>query len=194
VTVSAINDPSAQTATRSATQPTSAIDLTWAQNAESKPVMIVRKLASSSWTEPTQGTAYAVDAVLGAGTVVYVGSDVAATASGLADDTTYDFKFYSVNNDYYSAGVVAQASTAPANTAAPTALRADSHELRGFRREWNRRGRATGYRLDVSESEEFGTPIAATDFSSRIRRRREQREVRRNLQRHRRQRDLSIYP
>ncbi|HPT17149.1 MAG TPA: lamin tail domain-containing protein, partial [Kiritimatiellia bacterium] len=164
VTVSAIDDPSAQTATRSATQPISAIDLSWTPNAQGNPVMIVRKLAASSWTEPAQGTAYAVDAVLGAGTVVYVGTDAAATASGLADDTTYDFKFYSVNNDYYSAGVVAQASTRACEPAAPTGLRADPTNYVDFVANWSAVDGATGYRLDVSESEEFGTPTAATDL------------------------------
>ena len=57
---------------------------------------------------------------IGSGTVVYNGSGTSASASGLVSDSTYDFKYYSVNNGYYSTGVVAQASTASCAPAAPT--------------------------------------------------------------------------
>ncbi len=163
VTVSAINDPASPAATRSVTAPLSEIDLTWSQNAQGHDVMVVRKLAADSWTEPTQGTAYAAGNSLGAGTVVYAGALTAITATGLDDDTTYDFKFYSVNNDYYSAGVTAQASTAKCEPDAPTGLDA-TEDYTSFTASWTAVTGATGYRLDVSTEEEFGTPIYATDL------------------------------
>ena len=73
--------------------------------------MVLRKLAGAAWTEPTQGSVYTNNNTLGAGTVVYKGALTTASATGLAADSTYDFKFYSVNNNYYSSGV----------TSAPTA-------------------------------------------------------------------------
>ncbi len=155
VTVSAINDPASQTATVSGTLPLSAIDLSWAKNAQGNNVMVVRKLSSASWTEPTQGTAYSAGNTIGAGTVVYNGSDTSATASGLADNTTYDFKFYAVNNDYYSAGVTAQATTLTCAPSAPTGLYADPTNILSFTANWSATDRATGYRLDVSTSPTF---------------------------------------
>ncbi|NCA82661.1 MAG: choice-of-anchor D domain-containing protein, partial [Opitutae bacterium] len=114
LTVSALNNPSGQTATRDAVNTTSEIDLSWSKNAQSHDVMVLRKLAGAAWTEPTQGSVYTNGNTLGAGTVVYKGALTTASATGLAADSTYDFKFYSVNNHYYSAGV----------TSAPTATMA----------------------------------------------------------------------
>ena len=50
--VSAINDPAGQSA--DADQSTQ-INLLWTNNAQNHAVMVVRKLAADSWTEPTQG-------------------------------------------------------------------------------------------------------------------------------------------
>jgi autotransporter-associated beta strand protein len=112
VTVSALNDPGSQTATKNGSNPTSQIDLTWALNAQSHSVMIVRKTSAESWTEPTQGTSYtAGSSTIGDGDVIYIGDGTSHPDSGLSAGTTYDYKFYSVNNNYYSAGVTAQAST-----------------------------------------------------------------------------------
>ena len=163
VSVSAINDAGSQTATRSTTAPSSEIDLTWAKNAQDKNVMVVRKLAADSWTEPTQGAAYSASDVLGSGTVVYNGSGTSVTASSLTEDSTYDFKFYSVNNDYYSAGVTAQASTKGCAPDAPTGLDADPN-FTDFTASWDAVTDATGYRLDVSTEEEFGAPTPASDL------------------------------
>ena len=106
--VSAIVNPSGQGATT--INPTR-IDLGWTKNAQSHNVMVVRKTSAQSWTEPTQGTGYAAGNNIGAGVVVYNGSAISASATSLTAGTAYDFKFYSVNNDYYSAGVTAQATT-----------------------------------------------------------------------------------
>jgi hypothetical protein len=107
-TVNALSDPSDQDATAASS---SQIDLSWAADASAHQVMIVRKLSSASWTEPTQGTSYSVDDVIGSGTVVYKGFGTSFGNTGLSANTTYDYKFYSENYNYYSAGVTAQATT-----------------------------------------------------------------------------------
>ncbi len=164
VTVSAINDPADQDATVNATHPSSQIDLSWSKNAQGHNVLVVRKLSADSWTEPTQGTAYSAGNTLGAGTVVYNGADTGVTATGLDENTTYDFKFYSVNNDYYSPGVTAQESTGACAPAAPTGLHANPTNYTDFTANWDAVSGATGYRLDVSTEEEFGTEVTASDL------------------------------
>jgi hypothetical protein len=120
--------------------------------------MIVRKAPAASWTEPTQGTSYSVSATLGAGTVVYVGSDTSTTDSGLSAGSTYDYKFYSVNNGYYAAGVTTQGETLPCEPDAPTGLYASDNQRNRLHRDLDGlRRRATGYRLDVSTSATFSS-------------------------------------
>ena len=153
--VSAINDASDPDAEPNDADPTGALDLSWSQNAQSHGVMVVRKAAAASWTEPAQGTTYSVSDPLGDGTVVYVGSGTSTTDSGLSEDSTYDYKFYSVNNGYYAAGVTAQGTTLPCEPDAPTALHASDTNETDFTAAWTASDRATGYRLDVSLSETF---------------------------------------
>lgn len=93
------NPPNFNSETISSTK----INLSWTQW-NSKNVMIVRKTSAQSWTEPTQGTAYAASATIGDGIVVYNGSETSFSNTSLTANTTYDYKFYSVNNDYYSVG------------------------------------------------------------------------------------------
>ena len=73
--------------------------------------MIVRKKSTDSWTEPTQGAAYAVNDAIGAGVVVQNGVGTSLNNTGLDAGTTYDYKFYSENYSYYSLGVTASATT-----------------------------------------------------------------------------------
>jgi hypothetical protein len=119
--------------------------------------MVVAKLSTDSWTEPTQGTTYSAEDEIGAGTVVYVGSATTATASGLLASTTYDFKFYSENNGYYSEGVTAQASTGSCEPDAPTGLNASDIDETSFVANWDAVSGAASYRLDVSTSETFSS-------------------------------------
>jgi len=112
VNVSALNNPANQTAAQG-DDPNTQIDLNWTLDAQSHNVMIVRKIDTESWTEPTQGTSYSVDGTIGSGVVVYKGSAIQIESSGLTKNTTYDYKFYSENNSYYSPGVTAQATTTP---------------------------------------------------------------------------------
>lgn len=114
--VSALNNPSSQTANLNGTNPTSQIDLSWAKDAQNHNVMIVRKKSTDSWTEPVQGTTYAVGASIGSGTVVYNSNGTNFSNTGLNSSTGYDYKFYSENWSYYSAGVTT--STVYTSTAA----------------------------------------------------------------------------
>lgn len=106
-TVSAINNPSGQDA---ATASSSQINLTWSLNAQSHDVMVVRS-ADSSFTDPTPGTGYSVNDTIGGDTVIYNGSGTSHNDTGRDASTTYYYKFYSVNNDYYSSGVTDSATT-----------------------------------------------------------------------------------
>ena len=111
--VSALDNPSTQTSTSISS---SQIDLSWAKDTQNHNVMIVRKKSTESWTEPTQGTAYAFNATIGSGVVVYNSNGTSYSNTGLTSSTGYDYKFYSENNSYYSAGVTASATTATATS------------------------------------------------------------------------------
>ena len=159
--VSAINDPSDQSATA---DQSSQINLFWSRNAQSHDVMVVRKLAASSWTEPTQGQSYSASDTIGAGTVIYNGDSEVFYDTGLSASTTYTYKFYSVNNDYYSAGVTAEETTLACEPDAPTGLYASDTNENSFTAAWTASDRATGYRLDVSTEEQFGVASPAADL------------------------------
>ena len=103
--VNALNNPGGQTASLNGTNPSSQIDLTWTKDAQNHNVMIVRKKSTESWTEPTQGTSYSVGSTIGNGVVVYNSNGTSYSNTGLNSSTGYDYKFYSENWSYYSAGV-----------------------------------------------------------------------------------------
>ena len=112
-TVSDLNTPGSQTAAKSSSNPQSIIDLNWARDAQSHNVMIVRK-SGGSFTAPTQGTAYTVGNSIGTGVVVYNGSGILYSNTGLAPSTGYEYAFYSENNSYYSAAVTTTTVTTDA--------------------------------------------------------------------------------
>lgn len=110
--VNALENTSDNTAT---TVSNSEIDLSWTKW-NSKDVLIVRKESAQSWTEPTQGTEYFVGNSIGDGVVIYNGSETSFESTGLNTNTTYDYKIYSINNNYYSSGEVVSATTQQATT------------------------------------------------------------------------------
>ena len=112
VTVDPINAVPMYNALQNETNPSTSIDLTWTKNAEGHNVMVVRKKIYQSWTEPTQGTAYTAGNSIGDGVVVYNSNGTSYTNTGLASSTDYEYKFYSVNNNYYSVGVTQNIYTA----------------------------------------------------------------------------------
>jgi len=119
VTLQALSDPGSQSAVTNASTPGSSVDLSWSKAAQGYDVLIVRKLAAQSWTSPTQGTTYSVGNNIGDGVVAYKGSAAAYTNSGLSASTTYDYRFYSDNSRFYSAGVTARVTTAAAPVGEP---------------------------------------------------------------------------
>ncbi len=103
-TISAIPDPTAQSATADGKV---MVDLAWTKDA-GYDVMIVYDTAAIS-TEPTQGTSYSVGGTIGSGRVIYKGSGATLEHVVPSGSTAY-YKFYSVNSDYYSPGVTASAT------------------------------------------------------------------------------------
>ena len=110
-TVNAIQNPSNPTVT---TISSSQINLSWTIW-NNRNVMVLRKKSNESWTEPVQGTNYTVSSTIGSAVVVFNGNATSFNSTGLNSSTGYDYKLYSVNNNYYSAGVVVSASTQTAN-------------------------------------------------------------------------------
>ena len=109
-TASALSNPTSYSAVATST---TQIGLSWTKEttAQNHNVIIVRQTSNSSWTAPTQGTSYALGATLGSGTVVYSGTGSSYSDASLVPATTYYYKCYSLNNNYYSDGVLASATT-----------------------------------------------------------------------------------
>lgn len=90
---------------------TSEIILTWTQNGSGDNVMVAYN-TTNSFGIPSDGTAYtAGNTIDGGGTVIYNGSGVAYSHSGLDDMTTYYYKAWSVNGNNYSTGLEASDTT-----------------------------------------------------------------------------------
>lgn len=111
-TISAINNPSGQSATADST---TAITLNWTKSEQHNDVIIVRS-ADDSFTAPTQGTNYtAGSSTIGGDRVIYKGGDASFQDTGLSSNTRYYYKIYSENYSYYSSGVTTDTTTlAPA--------------------------------------------------------------------------------
>ena len=113
--VTALSNPSSPGATANSS---SQITVNWTQW-NSKNVLVVRQTSDSGWTAPTGGTSYSVGGSIGSGTVVHNGSGTGVANTGLNASTTYYYKVYSVNNDYYSSGSATVSATTQA-AATPT--------------------------------------------------------------------------
>lgn len=114
--VSALNNPINQNLNRNPEFQGTKVNVSWNKDAQNHNVMVVRKLSTGSWTEPTQGIAYSVNENLGDGKVVYNGAGTSFVDESLTSGITYDYKFYSENYSYYSEGVTAQITTGSKNT------------------------------------------------------------------------------
>lgn len=102
--ITALPNPTAPSASISGTT----ASLSWTKNPTYTTVMVVRYAKGATPTAPTQGTSYAVNGTIGTGTVVYKGTG-ANTTNTVAAGSSYDYYFYTVNNNYYSAGIKATA-------------------------------------------------------------------------------------
>ena len=113
-TTLALPTPTSQSGTGSTTSAT----LNWTPNNTYKTVMVVRYAKDATVTAPTQGTAYtAGSSKIGNGTVVYKGTGTSYTNTGLTAGNSYDYYFYTVNNNYYSTSVKTTVSTCTSLTA-----------------------------------------------------------------------------
>ena len=80
----------------------SQINLTWVSNETYSTVMVVARPISDLSAEPIDGTAYSVGSSLGEGIVIFKGEINSFDHKDLLPNTTYYYRFYTVNNDYYS--------------------------------------------------------------------------------------------
>ncbi|MGD9612549.1 MAG: discoidin domain-containing protein [Kiritimatiellia bacterium] len=114
VTVLPLSDPTNCVAARSSIAPMSDIDLAWSPDAQGHDVMVMRKLADDglSWTVPSQGDDWiGPGSTLGSCTIIYKGPFTSFVDTGLAPNSTYEYKFFSMNNGFHSDGAVVRAST-----------------------------------------------------------------------------------
>lgn len=101
-TVAEIAKPTTLASTRTSGQ----VDLTWAKNAQSHEVLIVR-YPNTNYTAPTNTSAYTIGETIGEGTVVYKGAGTSFTDNTVVNDyVKYYYVFYSENYTYYSDGEV----------------------------------------------------------------------------------------
>ena len=110
VEVSALNNPTSVTATNTGA---SQINLAWTRGVSgtAKDTLIVRS-TDTNFTAPTQGTAYSAGNTLGGDAVVYRGSGTSYADTNLSASTTYYYRLYAENWNYYSSGANASAATA----------------------------------------------------------------------------------
>lgn len=146
-------DPAAFSAAGGALQNT----LTFTLGADSKPVVIVRN-TSGTFSSPS-GAPPALGGSLAGGTVVYNGSTSPQTDTGLSAGTLYYYKAFSYDSvgNFYSAGLTANATTAPG---APTASAAGTIGYTNFNANWSAASGATGYRLDVAYDSSFSSLVS----------------------------------
>ena len=89
------------------------IALTWKHSANHTKVMVVRYPTAGTETIPAGGQSYSAGNTLGDGKVVYVGTAESYTDKNLPSGESYKYYFYTVNNNYYSDGVVLNMSSCP---------------------------------------------------------------------------------
>ncbi len=88
------------------------MNLSWTKNPSNSPVMIAVN-AVNSFGNPVNGTSYAPGSSLtGGGTVIYNGSGLSFSHTGLFPQTTYYYKAWSVmTGDVYSSGIINNGTT-----------------------------------------------------------------------------------
>jgi len=159
VTVNALGDPTGVAAVKDGALPGEQINLSWTKW-NSKDVMVVRSTGSIG--TPTPGIAYtAGQSIPGGGIVVYKGAGSSVSDTGLSGSTTYNYKFYSENYGYYSAGVTASETTDGSAPDAPVASEATSINTTSFYANWSASPQATSYRLDVSTANNFASFVGS---------------------------------
>jgi len=156
VTVNALQNPTGLGATVAGQ---SQVNLSWTKW-ESRDVMVVRSTGSIG--TPAAGVVYtAGQSIPGGGTVIYKGAGTSFNDTGLSPSTTYNYRFFSENFGYYSAGQTVSATTDGDVPVAPTATAATSVQPTSFTANWNASVGATSYRLDVSTANNFSTFVGS---------------------------------
>ena len=158
-TITALNAPSGQSAATDAASGHNEIDLAWTRgtSGSAKDTIILRK-TSAITTAPSDGTPYSVGNTIDGATVVYKGSGTSFADTGLSANTRYYYAFYALNGNYYSSGVTADTTTAPA---VPSSVSGNnSVTSSGFTVSWAASTGATSYRLDVDDNSDFSSPLA----------------------------------
>ncbi len=122
-TVNALPNPVPGTPTTDVEHHKGWVGLTWAKSGGYDVMLVRYGPDATSPAAPSQGTGYSQGGTFGSGvnqgTVLYVGGDrTSGTAKSLEEGKTYTFKFYSVNNNYYSSGATVTATTPSLPTAA----------------------------------------------------------------------------
>jgi hypothetical protein len=87
------------------------INLDWTPNAIFTNVIILAKETDVIIIDPTQGTTYSVGELIDGAEVIYKGNVGSFIHLGLQNTTTYNYKIYTINNDYYSLATDASAAT-----------------------------------------------------------------------------------
>lgn len=131
--------------------------------------LVVRRKGAAVSETPAGGTVYTAGNSVGsvaANEVIYVGTTAWTNESqtALTDNTTYHYAVYSyagtgTQTNYSSALIGSQTTTSIPVT---TATAATDISTTGFTANWDAGAGATGYKLDVSTSSNFGTLTPAT--------------------------------
>jgi hypothetical protein len=87
------------------------IELNWTADATHNNVIILAKEDSEISAVPTQGTVYAINDVIDDATVIYKGSAGSFNHMNLNQLSTYHYKAFTINNNYYSNFLTANATT-----------------------------------------------------------------------------------
>lgn len=87
------------------------IALTWEKTLEFENVIVLAKSINEITTAPLQGTAYSVGNLIDEAQVIYKGNANGFIHIGLQNNTLYNYKIFTINNNYYSSGIDATATT-----------------------------------------------------------------------------------
>ena len=131
--------------------------------------------ASAPDTTPSNGTTYSAGATLGNATVAYVGNGNSVVRSGLADNTTYNYKIYSYKGTTTTTSYLTTSplsgSQSTTTAEAPIATTATSIYSNAFMANWNAPAAcANSYLLDVATTTTFSAngTIAAETFENAL--------------------------
>lgn len=89
----------------------SRINLDWTADMTYNNVIVLAKATDPIISDPEQGINYAIGELIDGAEVIYKGNAGTFIHTGLSNLSTYNYSFYSLNNDYYSTGIITSATT-----------------------------------------------------------------------------------